>query len=222
MDENGQITAVAPGFAYITVSSPYVVSATNQCIVEVLPCQAMQFTDVDTSQWYHEGIDFMVSKGLMNGVGDNRFQPNGILTRGQLVTILHRMAGSPAAEKEAPFTDVASGRYYSEAVAWAYEAEIAKGISTTAFAPNAAVTREQLVTFLARYASWSGVEVKVSGDLNGYTDASSVSPYALEAMTWAVENGIIQGVTDTSLAPRGTATRAQVATIFMRYCQKFA
>lgn len=109
VDENGQITAVAPGFAYITVSSPYVVSATNQCIVEVLPCQAMQFTDVDTSQWYHEGIDFMVSKGLMNGVGDNRFQPNGILTRGQLVTILHRMAGSPAAEKEAPFTDVASG-----------------------------------------------------------------------------------------------------------------
>ena len=99
MDENGQITAVAPGFAYITVSSPYVVSATNQCIVEVLPCQAMQFTDVDTSQWYHEGIDFMVSKGLMNGVGDNRFQPNGILTWGQLVTILHRMAGSPAAEK---------------------------------------------------------------------------------------------------------------------------
>ncbi len=81
MDENGQITAVAPGFAYITVSSPYVVSATNQCIVEVLPCQAMQFTDVDTSQWYHEGHRLHgLQKGLMNGVGDNRFQPNGILT----------------------------------------------------------------------------------------------------------------------------------------------
>ena len=221
VDENGQITAVAPGFAYITVSSPYVVSATNQCIVEVLPCQAMQFTDVDTSQWYHEGIDFMVSKGLMNGVGDNRFQPNGILTRGQLVTILHRMAGSPAAEKEAPFTDVASGRYYSEAVAWAYEAEIAKGISTTAFAPNAAVTREQLVTFLARYAKYQGADVSTQGALTGYPDAKTVSDFALASMTWAVEQGLIQGI-DGNLVPRGTATRAQIATIIQRYYQIYS
>ena len=185
-------------------------------------CYAKDFLDVDLDQWYHEPIDFVVSQGLMQGIGGNRFQPDANMTRGQLVTVLHRLAGEPSATAKAPFSDVTAEKYYSEAVAWAYENEIAMGMTSDRFVPNGPVTREQAATFLARYASWSGVEVKVSGDLNGYTDASSVSPYALEAMTWAVENGIIQGVTDTSLAPRGTATRAQVATIFMRYCQKFA
>ena len=164
----------------------------------------------------------MVSQGLMQGIGGNRFQPDANMTRGQLVTVLHRLAGEPSATAKAPFSDVTAEKFYSEAVAWAYENEIAMGMTSDRFVPNGPVTREQAATFLARYARWSGVEVTVSGNLNGYTDASSVSPYALEAMTWAVENGIIQGVTDTSLAPRGTATRAQVATIFMRYCQKFA
>ena len=88
--------------------------------------------------------------------------------------------------------------------------------------PNDPVTREQVATFLVRYAHWSGVDVEALGDLSNYRDAAFVSPYALEAMTWAVENSIIQGVTQTSLAPKDTATRAQVATILMRYCQKFA
>ena len=185
-------------------------------------CYAKDFLDVDLDQWYHEPIDFVVSQGLMQGIGGNRFQPDANMTRGQLVTVLHRLAGEPSATAKAPFSDVTAEKFYSEAVAWAYENEIAMGMTSDRFVPNGPVTREQAATFLARYARWSGVEVTVSGNLNGYTDASSVSPYALEAMTWAVENGIIQGVTDTSLAPRGTATRAQVATIFMRYCQKFA
>ena len=116
---------------------------------------------------------------------------------------------------------MASGRYYSEAVAWAYEAEIAKGISTTAFAPNAAVTREQLVTFLARYAKYQGADVSTQGALTGYPDAKTVSDFALASMTWAVEQGLIQGI-DGNLVPRGTATRAQIATIIQRYYQIYS
>lgn len=185
-------------------------------------CYAKDFLDVDLSRWYHEPIDFVVSHGLMKGTGENRFQPNANMTRGQLVTVLHRLAGEPSATAKAPFVDVAPEKFYSEAVAWAYENEIAMGVTSDRFVPNDPVTREQVATFLVRYAHWSGVDVEALGDLSNYRDAASVSPYALEAMTWAVENGIIQGVTQTSLAPKDTATRAQVATILMRYCQKFA
>ena len=181
------------------------------------------YTDVSENHWAYPYIQDVTERGIMNGVASNLFQPDGTMTRAMFVTVLARMSGETLYPDEpSVFPDVPTGKYFSGAVNWATERQIVTGYPDGTFGTDQPVTREQAATFLARYARWSGVEVTVSGNLNGYTDASSVSPYALEAMTWAVENGIIQGVTDTSLAPRGTATRAQVATIFMRYCQKFA
>ena len=197
----------------------------EQAVIPVeLPhtCYAKDFLDVDLSQWYHEPIDFVVSHGLMKGMGGSRFQPNTSMTRGQLVTVLYRLAGEPAVEGASPFTDVQAGRFYADAVTWAYSNEIAKGVTAGRFMPGSPVTREQMVTFLARFAQWSGLELPVEGSLEDYTDAGSVSAYAEEAMAWAVKNGIIQGMTETTLAPKGTATRAQIAAVLMRYCQKFA
>ncbi len=197
----------------------------EQAVIPVeLPhtCYAKDFLDVDLSQWYHEPIDFVVSHGLMKGMGGSRFQPNTSMTRGQLVTVLYRLAGEPAVEGTSPFTDVQPDRFYYNAVTWAYGNEIAKGVAADRFVPGGSVTREQMVAFLARFARWSGLELSAEGSLEAYTDAGSVSTYAEEAMIWAVENGIIQGMTETTLAPKGTATRAQIAAVLMRYCQKFA
>ena len=135
---------------------------------EVLPanedhCPSRVFADVDTSRWYHEGVDHVVREKLMNGVSETLFHPNHNLTRGELVTVLYRMAGTPAVEASTPFTDVAEGRFYSDAVAWAYENEITEGVTDTLFAPNTDVTREQLVTFLYRYAQRKGPEDGCSG-----------------------------------------------------------
>ena len=157
----------------------------------------------------------------MQGVSATLFQPEGLLTRGQIVTILYRLAGSPAADCSNPFTDVKKDRYYTAAVSWAYEQGIVLGVTSTLFRPEQPVTREQLVTFLARYAKYQGADVSTQGALTGYPDAKTVSDFALASMTWAVEQGLIQGI-DGNLVPRGTATRAQIATIIQRYYQIYS
>lgn len=183
-------------------------------------CPSKGFEDVDLNRWYHKGIDFVVSENLMVGMGNNLFQPNGSLTRGQLATILYRLAGSPETSGKSPFTDVAEGRYYSDTVAWAAENGIVTGITDTLFAPNQPVTREQLVTMIGRYAEKKGIEIVAKGDLNAYPDASNVSNYAKAYMIWAVENGIVNGA-GGKLMPKDTASRAQIAAIIMRYCEAF-
>ena len=152
----------------------------------------------------------------MVGMSDTTFQPGGSLTRAQVVTILYRLAGEPKVAFDQPFTDVKDGHYFAGAVAWAYQAGITQGVTETAFAPNRPVTREQLATFLARYAESTGVEI--TGTLDGtFPDAGSVSSYARTAMAWAVSTGIINGL-DGKLAPRQGATRAQAAAMFYRFC----
>ena len=183
-------------------------------------CPSRAFQDLNPDRWYHEGVDFAVSQKLMQGVSATLFQPEGLLTRGQIVTILYRLAGSPAADCSNPFTDVKKDRYYTAAVSWAYEQGIVLGVTSTLFRPEQPVTREQLVTFLARYAALKGVDIQPKGDLHAYPDGKQVSPYAEGAMIWAVEAGLVQGA-DGKLAPLGNATRAQIATILMRYCQLF-
>lgn len=182
-------------------------------------CPSGKFTDLNTAQWYHRGVDYALKQGLMQGMSSTQFQPDGILTRAQMVTVLYRLAGSPEVTEEAPFTDVAEGQYYTVAVAWGYVNGIVQGVTETAFAPNAPTTREQMVTFLARYAAGDGLDVTAAkGDLSRFPDAGSISEYAAPFMSWAVEQGIINGVGDR-LAPRATATRAQVATILLRYSE---
>ena len=122
-------------------------------------CPSKAFKDVDINRWYHKGIDFVVTQGLMEGVGDGLFLPNGNLTRGQMVTILYRLAGQPEISGKSPFTDVQEGRFYADAVVWAAENGIVKGVTEELFVPNRFVTREEMVTMLARYAELNGVEI---------------------------------------------------------------
>ena len=180
-------------------------------------CPSTNFTDVEENGWYHPGVDFMVKNGFMNGVADDAFDVDGNLTRAQLVTILYRIAGEPESTATNPFADVADGQWYTNAVIWAAENGIVKGVNTTTFAPNDQITREQIATILFRYAKAE----KVEGKLAGFPDAEKVSDYAADAMAWAVEQGLINGISEsdgkTYLAPQETATRAQIAVILMRY-----
>lgn len=180
-------------------------------------CPSKVFSDVDTSLWYHEGVDYVVRNKLMIGVSETLFHPNHNLTRGQLMLILYRMAESPEVDGKSPFTDVAEGQFYSDAVAWAYEHEIAQGMSDTRFVPNAPVTREQLVTFLYRYAKLQGVDTTNQGSLDGFVDAGTVSSFAQEAMTWAVATELILGMGNQYLEPKASSSRGQIATVVERF-----
>ena len=154
----------------------------------------------------------VVDKTLFNGNDDFLFN-----LCAQLVTILYRIAGEPESTATNPFADVADGQWYTNAVIWAAENGIVKGVNTTTFAPNDQITREQIATILFRYAKAE----KVEGKLAGFPDAEKVSDYAADAMAWAVEQGLINGISEsdgkTYLAPQETATRAQIAVILMRY-----
>ena len=184
-------------------------------------CPSEAFKDLADNQWYHEGVDFVLRSGLMKGMSEDVFAPNNNMTRAQLVMVLYRMAGCPEAKEDAAFKDVAETAWYAEAVAWAVENGITKGVSEDYFNPNDSVTREQMVTFFARFAALNGQDVEVEGDLSAFTDGTSVSKYAARNMVWAVKSGLIEGMGDNTINPKGNATRAQVATILMRYCKTF-
>ena len=179
-------------------------------------CPSKAFTDLDTAAWYHESVDFVLSTGLMNGVGNEKFAPNNQMTRAMVVTVLYRLAGEPKVEGTVDFTDVSAGEYYYDALVWATENGLAMGVTETTFAPGRSITREQLVTFLYRYAQYAGLDVSGRADLTTFTDSQSVSSYAVDAFAWAVNAGIIDGVGNNTLAPRSTATRVQVAAVLMR------
>ena len=179
--------------------------------------EKLPFTDVKEGDWYYRAVRYAVQQGLFKGVTDTTFAPNSKLNRAMAVTILYRLAGEPESTEQVTFTDVKEGAYYYKAVAWALENGITTGVDATRFAPNADVTREQMVTFLHRYAEVSGQDVNRMASLSSFRDAGSVSNYAREAMAWAVGNGILQGMEQDLLAPQGTATRAQAAAILMRF-----
>ena len=181
----------------------------------------LPFHDVTEGDWFYDAVRYAYENGLMDGVGDNLFAPNSETTRAQLVTILYRLAGEPEPGGDSGFSDVAAGTWYTDAVAWAAENGIVNGTTDTTFAPGDDITREQLVTVLYRYAESKGYDVSASADLSGYPDAGQVQDYAQPAMAWAVAEGIVEGV-DGNLNPTGDATRAQIATILMRFCEGVA
>ena len=186
------------------------------------PAPAMPFTDVKEGDWFYEEVLYAYENGLMNGVGDNRFAPNSATTRGMLVTILYRLEGEPAVSGDLPFTDVEAGTWYTNAVGWAAQNGIVNGVGDDTFAPGNDLTREQLVTILYRYAESKGYDVSASADLAGYPDGEEIQAYAREAMAWAVAENIIRGMEDDTLKPAGNASRAQIATILMRFCEGVA
>ena len=189
---------------YVTVSAVFVYKTAE-----------IPFVDVSSKSWYYDAVRFVYGKGIMDGVSTYSFAPDATITRGMVVTMLWRMAGEPYAAP-AGFTDVASGRYYSTAVAWAAKNGIVEGMTSTTFAPNQAITREQLASILYRYAKWLGFS-GAGSDISGYTDAGKVSSYAYDAMSWAVKTGVVTGTSARVLDPQGTASRAAAAQMFMNF-----
>ena len=177
----------------------------------------LPFTDVTEGDWFYDAVRYAYETGLMDGVGDSLFAPNSETTRAQLVTILYRLAGQPAVSGDLPFTDVESGTWYTDAVLWAAQNGIVNGVSETEFAPGEDITREQLAAILYRYAAYQGYDVSQRADLSGFGDASSISGYAQEALSWAHAQGLVLGFEDGSLRPQGTASRAQIAAVLMRF-----
>ena len=189
---------------YVTVSAYFAPAAS-----------ALPFNDVSYTSWYYDAVKFVYDKGIMDGVSYYRFAPDATITRGMVVTMLWRMAGEPY-EAAAGFTDVAAGRYYTTAVAWAAKNGIVEGMTATTFAPDQAITREQLASILYRYAKWLGFS-GYGSDISGYTDAGKVSSYAYDAMSWAVRTGVVTGTSARVLDPQGTASRAAAAQMFMNF-----
>lgn len=178
-------------------------------------CPSAAFTDVpEESHWAHASIDYCMENDLMLGTSETSFAPDASMTRAMVVSVLYRAAGSPETAGETPFTDLTQA-WYADAVAWAYENDVVSGVSATAFAPNEPVTREQLAAILYRYAAVTETPDKTA--LDGFDDADEVSGWAREAACWAVETGLLRGVSATALAPGDTATRAQVAVLLQRF-----
>lgn len=184
-------------------------------------CPSAKFTDVAADAWYHAAIDYVVSHGLMVGATETVFNTEGKLTRGQLMSILYRLAGAPEVEAEVAFTDVDADMYYAPAIAWAFENGIAYGVNATNFAPDAPVTREQTAAFLARYAQFAGVyEAPSAGALKGFADVQNITGYAVEYMAWAVENEIVHG-SNGKLLPTDTTRRCEAAVMMANFCINF-
>ena len=180
------------------------------------------FVDVPADAWYAEAVQYVYENGMMSGTSETTFSPDLTTTRGMIVTILYRLENEPTVTGTTAFTDVAADQYYANAVAWAAQNGIVSGIDATTFAPNNAITREQMAAILYRYAQFKGYDVSAKADLSVYTDAAQVSTYATDAMAWANGAELITGTSATTLSPAGNATRAQVATILMRFCENIA
>ena len=179
-----------------------------------------KFNDVSANDWFASAVDYVTGKGMMNGTADNTFSPKANTTRGMVVTVLYRLENQPSTSAAA-FTDVASGAYYANAVAWANANGIISGYGSGKFGPNDKVTREQLAAILYRYAQYKKYDVSVGEDTNilSYNDAQSISSYAIPAIQWACGAGVVTGKSGSKLDPKGNATRAEVAAMLMRFCE---
>lgn len=181
--------------------------------------ETVAFSDVSESDWFYKGVSYVVENGMMNGVGENQFAPNAPLTREMLAVVLYNMEKQPESTGVNPFADVKADMWYTDAIVWANANGIVAGYDDSTFGLGDSITREQLAAILYRYAQMKGYDVTEKADLTGYADSAAISGYAVEAMQWANANGIVNGMTATTLAPQGTATRAQVATMLMNFCE---
>ena len=182
---------------------------------------AHPFGDVPVGEWYEPYVQYVYENKLMNGTSADSFGAGVSMNRAMVVTVLYRMAGSPEVSADAPFADVQKGSFYEKPVAWAYENGIVMGVTATEFAPGADVLRCQLVTFFYRYAQAMGFDTSARADLSGYRDRAQVAPFAADAFSWAVAEGIVSGMSADLLAPNGTANRAQCAVILFRIDRLF-
>ena len=182
-------------------------------------CPAARFEDLDLTAWYHDGIHYCAQRGLMNGVSADAFAPSATATRAMLVTTLWYLEGRPQVNYLMSFVDVGQDLWYTEAVRWAASEGIVEGYSDAVFAPGDPITRQQMAVLFYRYAQYKGWDVSARSDLSGYEDASEISAWAQSAMSWANAESLVTGVSAEALTPRAAATRAQVATMLMRFCR---
>lgn len=205
----GQYTFCMPG-ADVTLEAIFVTTGIY-----------LPFTDMGPDDWAYPYVQYVYEHGMMNGMDDTTFSPGTPTSRGMIVTILHRLEGSPKSGNNT-FSDVAPGSWYEDSVAWAAENGIVLGYGDGRFGPGDVITREQMVTILHRYAQAKGYDLSASADLTQFSDASHLSGFAQSSMPWAVGCGLINGVGENRLEPQGSATRAQVAAILTRFCQNIA
>lgn len=214
--EDTAAVIITPDWADVSINGYYIVSEYSG-----EPEKPVQFSDVAASAWYVDAVNYVVKNGLMSGYGGDVFAPEDTLSRAMLAQILYNSEGKPAAGNSG-FDDVTSANWYADAVAWASEKGLVTGYGNGLFGGDDAITREQLAVILYRYAVYKGYNVSARADLSGYSDGTSISGYAVEAMQWANAEGLVTGITETTLFPAGNATRAQVATILMRFCENIA
>jgi hypothetical protein len=176
-----------------------------------------RFDDVAKSAWYYKAVEYVAENGIMSGVSAREFAPNAGFSRAMLAQTLYAMSGKPTVKVEGTFADVAANAWYADAVNWAAEKGYVSGVGDGKFAPDASITREQMALILYRYAGSPDASGMV---LREFADGDSVSAYAVDAIRWAVHEGLISGMENNTLAPQGTATRAQVAQILMNFHQK--
>ena len=194
----------------------------DERITKLLSNAAEVFDDVNTNDWFAQYVDYVYSYDLMQGTSKNLFNPNGVMNRAMIVTVLWRVEGKPTPKKAAPFNDLTED-WYRDAVAWAYENDIVKGVSADRFSPSAQLTREAIATIIYRYSKYRGMDVSAETDISNYPDYESVSSWAVKEMRWAVAEGLITGSREGGtvlLLPQNSATRAQLAAILMRYLER--
>lgn len=179
----------------------------------------MPFDDAVQGSWYFNAVLYAYQQHLFNGTSSSTFEPNTAMSRAMLVSVLYRLEGSPAVDYTGSFTDLEVDSWYEDSVLWAEKSGIVNGVSATKFSPDANLTREQIATILYRYSQYKEYDLTASGDLNSFSDGSAVADYATTAMQWAIGKGYISGFDNGTLQAKATATRAQVATILMRYCE---
>lgn len=214
---------VINGVDVFTNESVYTIeSVTHATKVEVFFIKKPRFTDVKRGSWYFDSVEKIAEMGLFAGTSATEFSPDLEMTRAMLVTVLHRLEGTPKVEKVAAFSDVASRQWYSDAVAWANANGIVNGYTENTFGTNDSITRQDMVTILYRYLQYKGTIPDGAKEISKFTDAGDVSAYALDAVKWAYGTGLVKGTSETTLSPKDKTTRAQVATIILRYIENVA
>ena len=207
----------------VTVEATFVKKAVEEEKPTGEKPETKAFADVSANAWFKKAVDYVNGKGLMSGVDENNFGPELLTNRAMLVTILWRMEGCPTSEQATTFTDIKATDYFYNAVLWAAENKIVSGVSETSFAPNDSITREQLAAILYRYAAYKGYDVTQGGmAVREFSDYEKISRYARSSVAWAVNAGIVSGKGNNTLDPSGVATRAEVASMLMRFCENIA
>ena len=204
-------------YYFVMPDEPVEIDASFMPVI-LAPVGVVSYDDVADSAWYADAVDYVTQHHLMDGTGAGKFSPSATTTRAMLVTILYRLDGAHARATSA-FSDVPSGTWYSEAVAWANDLGLVTGYGNGTFGPGDPITREQMAVILQRYAACLGYDVTQGADLSAFRDAADISAYAADAMAWAKAEGLINGVGNSRLNPRGNATRAEVAAILQRFCE---